>query len=138
MLAQASQTAIPVKQADAACAKCHTEIFHRYLDTPMANASGLAMERLLPGDFTNALSGTKYRIDAADGAAWLTYDDPQSPPVKGRMRLDYFLGSGHLGVTYLYSIDKYLLESPVAYYSSANGYDMKPGLGGLHEMPPAI
>jgi Flp pilus assembly protein TadD len=35
-------------------------------------------------------------------------------------------------------VDKYLLESPVAYYSIANGYDMKPGFGGLREMPPAI
>jgi Flp pilus assembly protein TadD len=138
MFAQTSQTAIPVKQADAACAKCHADIFHKYLNTPMANASGQAMERLLPGDFANTASGTKYRIYAEDGAAWLTYDDPQSPPVKGRMRLDYFLGSGHLGVTYLYSMDKYLLESPVAYYASANGYDMKPGFGGLHEMPSAI
>jgi hypothetical protein len=130
--------AVPVKQADAVCANCHAEIFRKYLDTPMANASGLATDHLIPGDFTSISSGTKYRIHAEDHAAWLDYDDPQTPPAKGRMKLDYFLGSGHLGITYLYSLDKYLLESPVAYYTSANGYDMKPGFGGLREMPPAI
>jgi Flp pilus assembly protein TadD len=135
---QVLHAVVPVKQADAACANCHAEIFKKYLNTPMANASGLAMDHLIPGDFTNASSGTKYRIDAEDGAAWLDYDDPQSPPAKGRLKLDYFLGSGHLGITYLYSLNKYLLESPAAYYTSENGYDMKPGFGGLREMPPAI
>ncbi|WP_158910173.1 MULTISPECIES: tetratricopeptide repeat protein [Acidobacteriaceae] len=138
MLHQVLQAAVPVKQADAVCAKCHAEIFNKYLGTPMANASGSAMDHLIPGDFTSVTSGTKYRIHAEDSAAWLDYDDPQSPPAKGRMRLDYFLGSGHLGITYLYSLDKYLLESPVAYYTSANGYDMKPGFDGLREMPSAI
>jgi len=138
ILTQALHAAVPVKQADAVCANCHAEIFNKYLKTPMANASGLAIDHLIPGDFTSASSGTKYRIHAEEGAAWLDYDDPQSPPAKGRMRLDYFFGSGHLGITYLYSLNKYLLESPVAYYTSANGYDMKPGFGGLREMPPAI
>ena len=138
IFAQPAQAAVPVRQADAVCAKCHADIFHKYLTTPMANASGAATERLIPGDFSNPASGTKYRIYEQDGAAWLSYDDPQSPPVKGRMKLDYFFGSGHLGVTYLYSVDKYLLESPVAYYSVTKGYDMKPGYGGLHEMPSAI
>jgi hypothetical protein len=138
IVAQTLHAAVPVKQADAVCAKCHAEIFQKYLNTPMANASGMAMDRLVPGDFTSPTSGTKYRVHAEDGKAWLDYDDPQTPPAKGRLRLDYFLGSGHLGVTYLYSLDKYLLESPVAYYASANGYDMKPGFDGLREMPAAI
>lgn len=138
MSTQTSQAAVPVRQADAVCSKCHAEIFKKYLGTPMANASGSAIEHLIPGNFTSPTSGTKYRVHTEDGAAWLDYDDPQSPPVQGRVKLDYFLGSGHLGVTYLYSIDKYLLESPVAYYTSANGYDMKPGFDGLREMPPAI
>lgn len=136
--AQAQQGAIPVSQADAVCAKCHAEIFHNYLGTPMANASGHAMDRLIPGSLDHAASGVKYRVFEQDGSPWLTYDIPGNPPVRGRRKLDYFLGSGHLGVTYLYSIDNYLLESPVAYYSATNSYDMKPGLGDMREMPSAI
>lgn len=59
-------------------------------------------------------------------------------PLQVRRKLEYFLGSGHLGVTYLYSVNKYLLESPVAYYSATNHYDMKPGLEALREMPTAL
>lgn len=128
----------PVKQADAVCATCHAGIYRTYLGTPMANGSGLAIDRFIPGVLDHAASGVKYRVFQEDGAAWLSYNDTQNPPVEGRRKLDYFLGSGHLGVTYLYSIDKYLLESPVAWYSVTGHYDMKPGLAGLHKMPPAL
>ncbi|HEY1897493.1 MAG TPA: multiheme c-type cytochrome, partial [Terracidiphilus sp.] len=56
----------------------------------------------------------------------------------GQMHLDYFLGSGHLGTTYLYSIGDYLFESPVAWYATSASYDMKPGLGEMDHMPPPL
>ena len=52
----------PVREADAACAHCHERIVRSYLDTPMANASGMALEKLHPGTFTHAPSGTEYTI----------------------------------------------------------------------------
>src|SRR5262249_8450567 len=52
--------------------------------------------------------------------------------------LEYFLGSGHLGVTYLYSVDRYLFESPVAWYAASRSYDMKPGLAEMKTNPPAL
>ena len=136
--AQSQQATIPVKQADAVCTSCHAKIFNEYLSTPMANASGLATDHLIPGVFIHSASGVKYRVFEEGGAAWLSYDGPDNLPEHDRRRLDYFLGSGHLGITYLYSVDGYLLESPVAYYSSTKGYDMGPGLGDLREMPTAL
>ncbi len=135
-MAAFSQT--PVKQADAVCATCHAELYRGYLATPMANASGMAMDKLIPGTLDHAASGVTYRVYKENGAAWLSYDDPKNAPLQGRRKLEYFLGSGHLGVTYLYSVNNYLLESPVAYYAATNHYDMKPGLEDLHEMPPAL
>ena len=52
--------------------------------------------------------------------------------------LSYFLGSGHLGTTYLYAINRYLFESPVAWYSASHGYDMKPGLEDMKQIPPPL
>lgn len=52
--------------------------------------------------------------------------------------LDYFLGSGHLGVTYLYSMNGYLFESPIAYYAASKSLDMKPGLDEVTSLPPAL
>jgi hypothetical protein len=136
--AQAAPEAIPVSQADQVCARCHQAIVANYLRTPHAVASGLAMDKFIPGSLTQAASGVTYSISAKDGHAWLTYSDPHDPALAGSHKLDYYLGSGHLGVTYLYSVDGYLLESPIAYYTHIARYDMKPGLAGVSEGAPAI
>jgi hypothetical protein len=52
-------------------------------------------------------------------------------------KLGYFLGSGHLGLTYLCSLNGYLFESPVAYYAASRGLDMKPGLESMTQAAPA-
>ena len=41
--------ATPVRIADASCEHCHQQIYRSYLLTPMANASGSAERRLIPG-----------------------------------------------------------------------------------------
>jgi Tfp pilus assembly protein PilF len=137
-LCAAMSSPVPVRQADAVCERCHEEIFRKYLATPMANASGVALDRAIPGGLNHLPSGMKYNIFSKDGSLWLSYDRAGNPPLNGSHKLDYFLGSGHLGVTYLYSVNGYLLESPVAYYANRNEYDMKPGLTNLQAMPPAL
>jgi predicted CXXCH cytochrome family protein len=127
-----------VRQADAVCSRCHQNIFRKYLDSPMANASGLASDRTFTGEFHHAPSGIDYRVSNKDGSLWLNYSRPGDPGLQGSQKLDYFLGSGHLGITYLYSVNGYLLESPVAYYADLKAYDMKPGLGTVSTMPSAL
>ena len=128
----------PVRQADAACAACHRAIYNSYLRTPKANASGLAMANLIPGSYTQPSSGATYQVEISHGKAWLRYSSSTNASLQGEHSLDYFLGSGHLGITYLYSMNGYLLESPAAYYSVTKRYDMKPGLENLKEVAPAI
>ncbi len=125
-------------QADAVCAKCHADITRRYLQTPHAAASGDALAKLIPGVFTQPAAGVTYTVNAQDGEAFLHFSDAHNPELHGTHRLDSYLGSGHLGVTYLYSTDNYLFESPVAYYTHLARYDMKPGLAGLAEGAPSI
>lgn len=134
----AQQKPLPVRDADAVCAKCHLDIYKQYLGTPMANASGEAKDKLISDRFSEPASATAYRIFQEDGAAWLSYSDQHYPSQSGRRQLEYYLGSGHLGVTYLYTINHYLLESPIAYYSGTGSYDMKPGLSGRGDIPPAL
>jgi Tetratricopeptide repeat/Cytochrome c554 and c-prime len=133
-----SQKATPVREADAICSKCHQDIFRKYLGTPMANASGLASDRIFTGGFRHAPSGIDYRVSNKDGSLWLSYSRPGDLGLEGGQKLDYFLGSGHLGITYLYTINGYLLESPVAFYGQSQAYDMKPGLGDLRTLPSAL
>jgi predicted CXXCH cytochrome family protein len=130
--------AAPVRQADAACAQCHQEIYRKYLDTPMANASGLALDRVFTGAFHHPASGVDYKVEKIDGSPWLGYSRAGDPSVGGKHKLEYFLGSGHLGLTYLYSLNGYFIESPIAYYGNTQSFDMKPGLTNFPALPSAL
>ncbi len=136
--AQGISIATPPRIADAACGQCHRDIFEKYLATPMANASGSAMDKFEPGAFDHKPSGVSYKLFARDQHAMLSFTSSRNPEIHAERRLDYFLGSGHLGITYLYSIQGYLFESPVAYYAASHGYDMKPGLESMSTPPPAL
>lgn len=133
-----AQQATSVRVADGACENCHKDLFRSYLATPMARASGPAVENLISGSFHQTAAGVSYTIARRDGEAQLTIQTGPSNGAAEHHRLNYFLGSGHLGTTYLYSIDRYLFESPVAWYAASRGYDMKPGLGEMKERPPAL
>lgn len=137
-LSAGAQQATSVQLADASCGKCHQQIFRTYLSTPMARASGTAAENLIPGSFHQSAAGVEYTIARPGGSAELTIRKTPSNEIIQQHSLSYFLGSGHLGTTYLYSNDRYLFESPVAWYAVSRGYDMKPGLGEMKDMPPAL
>jgi hypothetical protein len=130
--------ATPVSTADASCGQCHAQILHNYLATPMANASGFAVERLKTGAFEHKPSGVKYNLSLEGSQLVLTYQDPKDSEIVASRKLEYFLGSGHLGLTYLYSLNRYLFESPIAYYSASQSLDMKPGLESMMQAPPAL
>ena len=136
--AEQPASASPVRVADAVCANCHRELVEKYLTTPMANASGAAMDKFVPGSFTHKPSGVTYKLFPRDKQAMLSFESAHNPQINSERQLDYFLGSGHLGITYLYSMHGYLFESPVAYYSATQSYDMKPGLEALTAFPPAL
>jgi predicted CXXCH cytochrome family protein len=130
--------ASPVRVADAKCESCHKEIFQKYLYTPMARASGDAQENLIPGAFVHGPSGVAYSVSNSNGQPRLTFRSRKDPHISGEYPLSYFLGSGHLGTTYLYELNHYFFESPVAWYAASHGYDMKPGLAEMAQMPPSL
>jgi hypothetical protein len=130
--------ATAVSTADASCGKCHKEILQNYLATPMANASGLAVDRVKTGRFDHKLSGVQYSLSLEGSQLMLSYQDLKDPGIAARWKLEYFLGSGHLGLTYLYSLDGYLFESPIAYYAASGGLDLKPGLDSMQQAPPGL
>lgn len=134
----AQPQATPVRVADAACARCHEQIVRSYLLTPMANASGAAADRIMVGTFDHRPSGVEYTIADSRGQPTLTWSDPRDGGISGHVPLLYFLGSGHLGTTWLYSRGGYLFESPIAWYAASKGFDMKPGLENITTMPPAL
>jgi hypothetical protein len=126
--------AIQAQEPDKECAHCHQKIYESYRATPMARASGLAADGLLPGEFTHATSGVHYRLFLRDGRAWLSYDRPGAA-LKGEQELTYFVGSGQRGRTYLFEKNGFWFESPVNWYSKQRVWDMNPKSLDAKEMP---
>jgi hypothetical protein len=130
-----SISAQPESAGDESCAKCHASIYESYQKTPMAHASGLAIENLIPADFTHGASGVHYRIYAGDGHAWLSFDRGGDNPLRGKRELLYYIGSGRRGLTYLFADDGFVFESPINWYGDRRVWDMTPAHQGDREMP---
>lgn len=129
---------VPAQDPDRACATCHRKIYASYRHTPMANASGSAVDGLLPGTFLHPQSGIRYRLFLRDGEAFLAYDRPSTDPtlsLHGEQKLRYYVGSGNRGRTYLFERDGYWFESPVNWYSKKKVWDMAPNYGNATHMP---
>ncbi|MGA7219375.1 MAG: multiheme c-type cytochrome [Candidatus Sulfotelmatobacter sp.] len=101
----------------------------------MANASGNAIDALIPAEFTHKESGVHYRIYAENGRAWLSFDRPGDPEMQGKRELLYFVGSGRRGRSYLFETDGFLFESPVNWYANKQMWDMAPAYQAAREMP---
>jgi hypothetical protein len=108
----------------AACAACHREIFEAYQATGMARSSGPVAGIESEGSFAHKPSGVGYHVYRQDGAAWFGFD---VAGVQGRRRLEYFVGSGTVGQSYLYMLNGFLYQAPVSWYSTPAKWDLSPG-----------
>jgi len=118
-----------------ACARCHSAIYESYQRTAMARASGPAIDALTTAEFTHKESGVHYRIYAENGRAWLSFDRPGDPEVRGKRELLYYIGSGRRGRSYLFETDGFLFESPVNWYANKQLWDMAPAYQTDREIP---
>jgi Tetratricopeptide repeat/Cytochrome c554 and c-prime len=106
------------------CAPCHARIYKDYLATPMARTSGEVRERTSSPVFSSADNSVHYQVQIPPDGTWFTFEQGE---IKGRRRLDYFLGSGIVGRSYLTSVDGFLFQAPVAYYTSPAVWGLSPG-----------
>jgi predicted CXXCH cytochrome family protein len=120
---------------DRACTGCHSSVFSSYAKSSMARASGPAIDNFVPADFEHKKSGVRFRIYADDGKAWLSFERPNDPAVRGKRELLYYIGSGRRGRSYLFAVDGFLFESPVNWYTDRRVWDMAPAYGNASETP---
>lgn len=120
---------------NAACAGCHNEIYQSYTRSAMSHSSGPAAENLIAGDFAHKESGVNYRVYSETGKVWLSFDRPGDPMAHGKRELLYYIGQGRRGRTYLFSVDGFVFESPVNWYTGRHLWDMAPAHGHDREIP---
>lgn len=118
----------------AACASCHADLFKMWRTTPMANSSGPAR----PDDpalkdgrvFTHAPAEVNFAVAHEGGRVFLEFERAASlrfPALSGRRSVDFFIGSGAHGRSFLTQRDGFLFQLPVSWYSSRQRWDMSPG-----------
>ncbi len=119
-----------------ACATCHSSIYQSYSATPMALSSGRVgagafQESFAASNFFHPRSGVRYRVFKEQNDYYFDFTREasvaSSHEIRGRRRLDYFIGSGAAGRSYLFSIDRFLFQAPVSYYSKLKQWNMSPG-----------
>ena len=118
------------------CASCHAEIAESYAQTPMALSSGkmegsVFQESLAQAKFVHAQSGVTYRTFEEKVQTFFEYlrEGKRSPrdDLRGKVRLDYFIGSGAAGRSYVSVLGGHLFQAPVSYYSQTGKWDISPG-----------
>jgi tetratricopeptide (TPR) repeat protein len=142
-VAYASSVTPVLSHPDAVCRSCHQQIYDRYEQTPMAMGSGLAVNGLDPAqltakDLVHRPSGITYRVFLRDGQAYLAYNRSATqgrPPLEGEHRLEYFIGSGKRGRTYLYQQENLWFEAPINWYGKKQLWDMAPAYGNIRFLP---
>ncbi len=112
--------ALPVFVGNQACAACHADIAAKYRQTPMAQTSGRVTE-VPAGEFRHAPSGTQYQVQSS-GVVRLS----RGASVGERL-LQYFIGSGAEGRSYLWRRDGFLFESPLTWYARTKTWAASPG-----------
>ncbi len=89
----------------------------------------------MEGSFRHKVSSIRYRLYKTGGKAFFNYERLEPPAIQGSQQIDYFVGSGRRGRSYLFSIDGFLYQSPASYYSQTQLWDISPGYESYQEMP---
>ncbi|MDX6711183.1 MAG: hypothetical protein QOH96_2199, partial [Blastocatellia bacterium] len=123
-----------------ACAECHSSIYESYSRHPMALDSGsidalTPSQKPLKGSFRHQASSIYFRIFQEGTKTLFSYERPDDLTTSGKQELDYFVGSGKVGRSYLYGIDGYLYQAPVSFYAQRNLWDISPGYEPDRELP---
>jgi len=120
-----------------ACAACHPDIYRSFTRTPMAHSSGRAgteepKEHFDRAVFRDSSGAFSYRVGQEAGTYFFEFQqEGAKEPIRGRRRLEYFVGSGSAARSYLLNVNGFLYEAPVAYYSNPASWNSAPGYAGF-------
>jgi hypothetical protein len=136
-LAQSPKNPVPQEERPGAktCSGCHAEITNSYHASAMANASGPAQDGLTTGQFEDKDSRVRYRVYEQDGKVWMSYDREGKDEIHGKRELQYFIGAGRKGRTYLFSDDGFWFEAPINWHSQEKRWNMTPAYTEALEIP---
>jgi len=96
---------------NAVCAKCHGDIARHYARTAMAQTSGRTGQPGSTEKFAHPNVAPGFVLQSGSASR----------------KLEWFLGSGHIGRSYLFRKGGQLFQAPYSYYSEPQHWDVSPG-----------
>ena len=120
------------------CAGCHKAIYDGYIKTGMARSTGVVgadahRESLEKGTFRDEALGVVYRVTEGAEGFRLRFARAGTG-VRGERMLRWFVGSAHVGRSYLFWQDGFLFQAPVSYFPVAREWALSPGYAGKQLM----
>ena len=119
----------------AACTECHPKIAEAYRTRPMANSLADVSTASVIEDYSKQVSFTPdghhyYSVEKTPLGVYhheSLKDDQGQTLYDQRVKIDYVVGSGAQGRSYLIDRGGILFMSPISWYSTAHRWDLSPG-----------
>jgi hypothetical protein len=121
--------------SDDRCADCHSEIARSFADHPMGRslvpiARALALPEGPGHNLPFEAMGLKFTIGHDKDRVWhrvARLDQAGRPAAEMQWQVDYVIGSGTRGHSYLSDRDGYLCQTPISWFSQKQKWDVSPG-----------
>ena len=108
------------------CLPCHKAIYDNYVRTPMGRSIGTPDAALLQsppgGTIGGKVNAGPFRV-VAEGAELFQLDSR----FQTRHKLEYAIGSGENGISFIVRRGNHLFQAPVSYYSASKTWELSPG-----------
>jgi TPR repeat protein len=117
------------------CKQCHTGIHASFSETGMGKSFGSATRSKSAADFSKKHHVYDKELDLWYTPSWIKdslfiteYRLNGSDTVHKRMqKIQYVIGSGQHTNSHLFSVNGYLFQAPLTYYTQAGRWDLPPG-----------
>jgi predicted CXXCH cytochrome family protein len=121
---------------DAQCAGCHEAIAKSFARHPMGRSLVPIADLLDQQDYSRDANnpftalGRRFFVDRADHALWhrqTALEDAGKPIIELAQQVDWVIGSGAKGRSYLTERDGYLFQTPISWFTHKQRWDLSPG-----------
>ena len=109
------------------CSSCHKDIYDKFVKTAMGRSVTRPGADLLvePVRVINARFQREFRVVREGGELFQT--ESQAGLFDSKYKLEYAIGSGENGISFVVRRGNHLFQAPLSYYAAAKRWDLSPG-----------
>ena len=109
------------------CSPCHKAIYDKFVKTAMGRSVTRPAADLLPEPVrvTNATFQREFRVSREGGELFQT--ESQAGLFDVKYKLEYAIGSGENGISFMVRRGNYFFQAPLSYYAAGKRWGLSPG-----------